>query len=414
MAKFVFKLPDLGEGTVESEIVEWRVQPGDAVEAEQPLVDMMTDKATVEITSPVGGQVIALAGKPGDMIAVGSELVVFETGAGAAADAVNEPGAAKPANTPEAGAPAPAMQSDAGEKPVTSPAVRRRAREKGVDLRQVRGTGAEGRIRHEDLDRFLAGKKGTDLFSAQTSLNSATTAENKSVPFSDTEEIQVIGLRRKIAEKMALSKRHIPHFGYVEEIDVTELDALRDQLNASRAPDQPKLSYLPFVMQALVKVLAEFPQCNAHFDDEKNVITRFAAVHIGIATQTGHGLMVPVVKNVEAMDLWQCAAGMQRVTEAARNGKATLQELTGSTITITSLGALGGIVTTPIINYPEVAIIGINKAQQRPVFQGGAVVPRLMMNLSSSFDHRVVDGYDAARMIQALKGLLEHPATIFL
>lgn len=410
MANYTFKLPDLGEGTVESEIVEWRVQPGDTVSAEQPLVDMMTDKATVEITSPVSGRVLSLAGKPGDMVAVGSDLIVFDTGNGTA------PAASVPAPEATLSAVAAAGKTKAAqppkERPQTSPAVRKRAREAGVDLGQVAGTGPDGRISNEDLDRHIAGK---DTTAGKTPATAHARAEDKPVPSSGKQEIQVIGLRRKIAEKMAESKRHIPHFGYVEECDVTELDALREHLNETRKPDQAKLSYLPFIMKALVRVLRDFPQCNAHFDDGKNIITRHEGVHLGIAAQTGSGLMVPVVKHAESLDLRQLAAEMQRVTEAARKGKATVQELTGSTITITSLGALGGIVTTPIINYPEVAIIGVNKVQKRPVYDDdGMLVPRLMMNLSSSFDHRVVDGYDAALMIQALKSLLEHPATIFL
>jgi 2-oxoisovalerate dehydrogenase E2 component (dihydrolipoyl transacylase) len=449
MSTYTFKLPDLGEGTVESEIVEWRVQPGDRVQAEQPLVDMMTDKATVEITSPVSGRVVSLAGQPGDVIAVGRELVVFETGDGfdrspeadpaPAAAAADSAGPRQPsALTPDASAdpagprPPPANDDplpvtlDGGpvrkpapdavsattasvpqlaapttRKPLTSPAVRRRAREAGVDLRGIPGTGTDGRIRQSDLEKFLSGVQPAAAGPARARRT-------------DTEEIKVIGLRRRIAERMAESKRRIPHFGYVEEIDVTELESLRRHLNEKHGAGRPKLTVLPFCMQALVRVLADFPQCNAHYDDEAQVVTRFGGVHIGIAAQTDGGLMVPVVRHVESLDLWQCAAEMQRLTAAARDGKATKQELTGSTITITSLGALGGIATMPVINHPEVAIIGVNKMELRPVIRDGQIVPRLMMNLSSAFDHRVVDGYDAARMIQALKALLEHPATIYL
>ncbi|MGH8248533.1 MAG: dihydrolipoamide acetyltransferase family protein, partial [Gammaproteobacteria bacterium] len=360
--------------------------------------------------------VLSLAGKPGDRIAVGAELAVFETGDSAAAQSGTDTSTSALHVDPSQNVRPDSdrqNQKPADDKPQTSPAVRRRAREQGVDLGKIPGTGPDGRISNEDLDRFLD-LKNEGVPPETGGPQKGTSAVPPGVPQTATQQIPVIGLRRRIAEKMAAAKRHIPHFGYVEEVDVTELDALRNHRNANRGPEQAKLSYLPFVMRALVRVLSDFPQCNAHFDDEKNIITRYAGVHIGIATQTGSGLMVPVVKHAEALDLWQCAADMLRVTEAARSGKATIQELRGSTITLTSLGALGGIVTTPIINYPEVAIIGINKVQQRPVYQNEIVVPRLLMNLSSSFDHRVVDGYDAARMIQALKDLLEHPAIIFL
>jgi 2-oxoisovalerate dehydrogenase E2 component (dihydrolipoyl transacylase) len=394
MAQYIFKLPDLGEGMVESEIAEWRVKPGDTVAAEQPLVDMMTDKATVEITAPVAGRIVSLGGKPGDMIPVGAELVVFETGAAAtpAADAA-KPAAAQASRT---GMSAPAAARTAAAKILASPAVRRRAQEAGVELDSVRGTGPEGRISQQDLDEYL-------------SLHGAA---KQPQPAQDFEEIPVIGLRRKIAEKMAESKRHIPHFTYVEEVDLKALEFMRQELNEARDADQPRLTYLPFLVRALVRVLRDFPQCNAHFDDSRNVVKRFRPVHVGIATQTDHGLMVPVIRHAEALDLRQCAAEIARLAEAARNGKAKREELSGSTITITSLGALGGIVSTPVINYPEVAIIGVNKAELRPVVREGQVVPRLMMNLSSAFDHRVVDGMDAARLIQAVKNLMEKPDTL--
>ena len=372
MAEYSFKLPDLGEGTVESEIVVWRAGVGDAVEADQPLVDMMTDKATIEITAPVGGTLVSIAGEPGDIIAVGAELAVFATEKGTELNSV-----------PGESAPAP-------NRPQTSPAIRRMAREQGIDLDRVRGTGPNGRITRADIDTCIdqAGAKAeTDAAGAH--------------------EIKLVGLRRKIAEQMTLSASRIPHFSYVEEVDVTELERLRQE-------SQPELTYLPFFMQALVKVVKEFPQCNAHFDDERQVITQFDPVHIGIAVQTGDGLMVPVIRHVETLDLWQCAHELRQVAERARNGRARREELSGSTITITSLGALGGIVSTPIINYPEVAIIGINRTQKRPVFENNGVTTRLMMNVSSSFDHRVVDGHDAACAIQALKSYLESPATIFL
>jgi 2-oxoisovalerate dehydrogenase E2 component (dihydrolipoyl transacylase) len=409
MGAFTFKLPDLGEGAVESEIVQWRVQPGDHIEAEQPLVDMMTDKATVEITSPVTGKVVKLAGQAGDKIAVGAELVVFETGGD---DQVKEPGldfgVVAPAPLTAAGGAVVAMPAAAtgssARRALASPAVRKRAREAGVDLSLVQGSGPDGRVTRADLDAAVT--------------SAAPAAKTVSAPAgtkrTGTQEIKLIGLRRKIAEQMTASYQHIPHFTYVEEVDMTELDTLRRHLNNTQAGKRPKLTFLPFFMRAIVRVLVDFPQCNAHFDDGKGIITRFEAVHMGIATQTPQGLMVPVVRHAEALDLWQSAAEMTRVAEAARAGKATREELAGSTITLTSLGALGGVVSTPIINQPEVAIIGINKVQERPVFVNGKVEPRLLMNLSSSFDHRIVDGYDAARMIQALKLLLEHPATMFL
>ena len=380
MASYSFKLPDLGEGTVESEIVAWRVNVGDPVGADQPLVDMMTDKATIEITAPVSGTLVSVAGEPGDDIKVGAELAVFATD--------GEGG--------DTSQPAPAAR-----KPLTSPAIRRLARESNIDLTQVQGTGTNGRIIRADIDALLK-QTGTP------------SPDNLAATLDGTSEIKLIGVRRKIAEQMTLSARRIPHFTYVEEVDVTELEQLRRHLNGTRQENQAELTYLPFFMQALVKVVKEFPQCNAHFDDERQVITQFEPVHIGIAVQTGDGLMVPVIRHAEDLDLWQCAHGLRQVADKARNGNANREELTGSTITITSLGALGGIVSTPLINYPEVAIIGINRTQKRQVFENNGITTRLMMNISSSFDHRIVDGHDAARAIQALKRYLEFPATIFL
>ena len=380
MASYSFKLPDLGEGTVESEIVAWRVNAGDPVGADQPLVDMMTDKATIEITAPVSGTLVSVAGEPGDVIKVGAELAVFATDA--------EGG--------DTSQPAPAAR-----KPLTSPAIRRLARESNIDLTQVQGTGTNGRITRADIDALLK--------------QTGTPSQDKLAATLDgTSEIKLIGVRRKIAEQMALSASRIPHFSYVEEVDVTELERLRQHLNGERQAHQAELTYLPFFMQALVKVVKEFPQCNAHFDDERQVITQFEPVHIGIAVQTGDGLMVPVIRHAENLDLWQCAHELRQVADKARNGNANREELTGSTITITSLGALGGIVSTPIINYPEVAIIGINRTQKRQLFENNGITTRLMMNISSSFDHRIVDGHVAARAIQALKRYLEFPATLFL
>ena len=397
MAEYSFKLPDLGEGTVESEIVVWRAGVGDAVEANQPLVDMMTDKATIEITAPVSGTLVSVAGEPGDVIAVGAELAVFATeGDTPHSSFPRMRESSETESRPEGDTVSDWMpeqvrhDGEEGARPQTSPAIRRLARERGIDLDRVPGTGVNGRITRADIDACL------DQAGAKAEAD-ATGAR----------EIKLAGLRRRIAERMTLSASRIPHFSYVEEVDVTELDRLRQE-------SQPELTYLPFFMQALVKVVKEFPQCNAHFDDEREVIRQFEPVHIGIAVQTADGLMVPVIRNVETLNLWQCAHELRQVAERARNGKAHREELSGSTITITSLGALGGIVSTPIINYPEVAIIGINRTQKRPAFENNGVTTRLMMNVSSSFDHRVVDGHDAACAIQALKSYLESPATIFL
>jgi 2-oxoisovalerate dehydrogenase E2 component (dihydrolipoyl transacylase) len=422
----IIKLPDVGEGVAEAELVEWHVEVGQSVLEDQLLAAVMTDKATVEIPSPVAGTVVALGAEVGGVLAVGAELVRLEVageGSEEVAAAPREAAAPQPAKppvapettaVPKARAPkvptAPAAPTSRapigpprppGEKPVASPAVRRRARDAGVDLRQVRGTGPAGRIGHDDLDSFL---RGTSKVAA-----SIARAANTAV-----ETVKIIGLRRRIAQKMAESKRRVAHFTYVEEVDVTALEELRASLNAENRPDHPRLTLMPFLMQALVKAVGDFPEMNALYDDEAETLERHGGVHIGIATQTPAGLMVPVVRHCEARGLWQCAAEVQRLAEAAREGTATRAELSGSTITITSLGALGGIVTTPVINRPEVAIIGVNKEVIRPVWQGAQFVPRTMMNLSSSFDHRVIDGYVAARFIQRIKGLIEAPATIFV
>ena len=392
---YSFKLPDLGEGTVESEIVAWRAGVGDFVSADQPLVDVMTDKATMEITAPVSGELVSIAGEPGDIISVGAELAVFATGKD------ETPPSTSTANSGPAAADATGSGTGVSKrpfpkpgKPLTSPAIRRLARENNIDLSRVHGTGPNGRITRADIDACLDQPGGQS-------------GEDAGPGASGVREIRLQGLRRKTAEQVALSASRIPHFSYVEEVDATELDRLRRQ-------HQPELTYLPFFMLALVKVVKTFPQCNAHFDDERQVIRQFDPVHIGIAVQTADGLMVPVIRHVETLGLWQCAHALREAAERARNGSATREDLTGSTITITSLGALGGIVSTPIINYPEVAIIGINRAQQRQVIKDGVAATRLVMNVSCSFDHRVVDGYDAARAIQALKSYLETPATIFL
>jgi 2-oxoisovalerate dehydrogenase E2 component (dihydrolipoyl transacylase) len=420
MGRYVFKLSDVGEGIAECEIATWRVAVGDVVTEDQPLVDMLTEKAAVELPSPVAGKVIELCGQAGDMIAVGAPLVVLEVeGAGNAKDEPRvehkpAPVAKKP-ETPPPQPPAihaapPAQRVTAsvqaaprkpGEKPIAAPAVRQRARDLGIDLRLVSGSGPAGRITHADLDAHV---EGAGRVAASTQV----------APRTGVEEIKIIGLRRKIAEAMQRTKQRIPHFAYVEELDVTELEALRVHLNDARRPEQPKLTLLPFLLRALVQVLPRFPQVNATYDDEAGVLRRHAAVHCGIATQTPNGLVVPVLRHAETLDVWQMAAEIRRLAEAARSGKATREELSGSSITITSLGVLGGIVSTPVINAPEVAIIGVNKLVERAVFRNGTIVPRLTMNLSSSFDHRIVDGYDAAQCIQAVKQQLEHPATLFM
>jgi 2-oxoisovalerate dehydrogenase E2 component (dihydrolipoyl transacylase) len=435
MSRYVFKLPDLGEGTVEAEIVGWRVKPGDTVAEDDVVVEVMTEKAAVEVPSPVSGRVLSTTGAPGDMVPVGAELIVIET-AGAAASA---PGAgAHPAGTTAAPATAPTTAavaaparpaaaagngSAAPAAPVaaatairsarvaTSPAIRRRAHEAGIDLRQVAGSGPNGRIVPKDLEAYVARRvQPTPLRSAPKAVPAARPA----APAAATEEIKVIGLRRVIAQRLSEAKRTIPHFAYVEELDITELESLRRHLNEKLPAGAAPLTYLPFLGLGLIRVLRDFPQCNAHYDAERGVIVRYAAVHLGVATQTPDGLKVPVVHDAQALTLWELAAAMRRVSEAARSNKAKREALSGSTITITSLGKLGGIVSTPIINAPEVAIIGVNRAIERPVVVDGAIAIRLTMNLSSSFDHRFVDGYDAAAMIQALKECLEHPATIFI
>jgi 2-oxoisovalerate dehydrogenase E2 component (dihydrolipoyl transacylase) len=420
MGEFVLKMPDVGEGVAEAELVEWHVKPGDPVREDMLLAAVMTDKATVEIPSPVAGTVLWLAAEVGDTVAVKAPLVRIEVaGGGDAADT----GPVSPANNLEDAAPvampvkappprsgtpvaqpviARTVLSEADQKPLASPAVRRRAQDKGVDLRQLRGSGPAGRITHEDLDLFLSA-------GAQPSAPARGLQPNTTI-----EEIKITGLRRKIAEKMALSVSRIPHITYVEEVDVTDLEELRATMNQGRKPDQPKLTILPFLMRALVKTIAEQPAINATFDDGAGVVTRYGAVHIGIATQTPAGLTVPVVRHSEARSIWDCAGELARVAEAARTGSAQRDELTGSTITITSLGSLGGIVSTPVINHPEVAIVGVNKIATRPVWDGSQFVPRKMMNLSSSFDHRIVDGWDAATFIQRIKNLLETPALIFI
>ena len=409
MSEYIFKLPDLGEGTVEAEIAEWMVKVGDVILEEDPICAMLTEKAAVELTSPVGGKVVSLAGEEGDTVTVGSPLIVFETEADPAAaekpSAVAQPeesdgGASASGDEAQEQPPAEPATPPAG-KVATSPSVRARAKEAGIDLAQVPGTGPRGRILKADFEQFQATRHASPGPAAATRKDGTT-------------EIKVIGLRRKIAERMAKSASEIPHFTYVEEVDVTALESLRDHLNDRKAEGEARLTPLAFLGLALVRALEKFPQCNAHYDSERNVVVRHEAVHLGIATQTGDGLKVPVVKHAEAQSLEGLAAEIRRVSRAARENTATVGELSGSTITITSLGKLGGVVSTPVINQPEVAIIGVNRAVERPVVIDGRVEVRMMMNLSSSFDHRFVDGYDAAAMIQLLKDLLEQPATIFM
>ena len=454
MGTYIIKTPDIGEGIAEVELVAWHVKEGDTVAADQVLADVMTDKATVEIPSPVAGKVLALGGSIGQAVAVGSELIRLEV----AGEGNLKPGAA-PARAPAAApqpaarvAPAPAPSDvlpafakspapgagervqqlidaaaqeppgAAGERPIASPAVRRRAWEQGIPLEQVRPTGPAGRIVQADLDAWARAHPQRTSPAPAREAPAAPVKTVLAVPVRvntfeavhSTETIPVIGLRRKIAMKMQDAKRRIPHFSYVEEVDVTELEALRQQLNARWDGRRVRLTLLPFLVRALVGAVREFPQVNARFDDEVGVITRSGGVHLGIATQTGNGLMVPVLRHAEALDLWACAGEIARVAEAARSGRATREELSGSTLTLTSLGALGGIANTPIINAPEVAIVGVNRIVERPVVRRGAIVVRQMMNLSSSFDHRVVDGADAAAFIQAVRGALEAPGLLFV
>jgi len=456
MGIHVIKMPDLGEGIAEVEVVAWHVQPGDTVKEDQVLADVMTDKATVEIPSPVAGVITSLGGAVGQALAVGAELIRLEvegagnfTGKNAAEKAKQEPvksaaatapaeevgdpqlaavaqaEAAQGASSRAAPSPAPAAPPPAkpagpqtqayqkgpvplraeGEKPLAAPAVRQRAWDLGIELQFVHGSGPAGRITHADLDAHVAGHRG----SAQ-----AGGRDNRYAKLEGERAAPVIGLRRKIAEKMQEAKRNIPHFTYVEEVDVTELEALRTQLNARYGAERGKLTFLPLLMRAVVLAIRQYPMMNARYDDANNMLTQYDGVHLGIAAQTEAGLMVPVVRHAETLDPWAASAEVARLADAARAGRATREELTGSTITITSLGPLGGIVTTPVLNRPEVAIIGPNRIVDRPVIRDGAMVARKMMNLSSSFDHRVIDGQVAAKFVQTIRGYLETPATIFV
>lgn len=439
MGIYVIRVPDIGEGIAEVELVAWHVALGESVKEDQPVADVMTDKASVEIPCHVHGKVIALGAAVGQMISVGAELIRLEVeGEGnlkedaapaqatapatqiaaapaekskqsdtkasenIAIPAVQAPKqASAPVARPAARAPV-AQARKEGERPLASPSVRRRALDMGVDLRLVHGSGPAGQISHADLEAFAAGR------------GPVVGGNPQYVERHGEEAIPVIGLRRKIAQKMQEAKRRIPHFSYVEEVDVTELEQLRQQLNKIHGATRGKLTLLPFLARAMVLALRQFPQINARYDDDAGVVTRYEAVHLGIAAQTDGGLMVPVLRHAESLDLWASAAGIARVAEGAKTGKLGREELTGSTITLTSLGALGGIVSTPVINHPEVAIVGVNRMVERPMLKNGQVVARQLMNLSSSFDHRVVDGMDAAQFIQAIRALLETPALLFV
>ena len=462
MSVRVIRMPDIGEGIAEVEVVAWHVQPGDTVAEDQVLADVMTEKATVEIPSPVAGRVLSLHGEIGQTMAVGADLIHIEVaaedgdGGSAAGPADREteggtaqarsagmqaPGAvaasersAAPAATGDAGGaaaavvaahaetvPRAAQPPDVGEfRPLASPAVRRRARELGIALAEVTPSGPGGRVVHADLDAFVERSRKAPVAAGGPARPSAVMRPDAAIGDpryqrrDDEERVQVVGLRRRIAQKMQEAKRRIPHFSYVEEVDVTEVEALRARLNERWADSRGKLTLLPLLIRALVLALRDYPQMNARFDDEAGIVTRFGAVHVGIATQTGMGLMVPVLRNAEALDPWACAAGIAHLADAARSGRATREELGGSTITVTSLGALGGIASTPVINHPEVAIVGVNRMVERPVIRDGAVVARRMMNLSSSFDHRVVDGMHAAEFVQAIRAGLECPALLFV
>ncbi len=442
MGIHIIKMPDIGEGIAEVELVAWHVKVGDMVAEDQILADVMTDKATVEIPSSVAGKVLALGGSVGQVMAVGSAVIHIEVAgegnqrvasaaaarsptptststpvaaplvtpapapvtAPVAAPVVAAPAKAVAATASSAAAPA-ALVRAPGDKPIASPAVRRQAWDLGVELQFVPGSGTAGRITHEDLQAYVAR-------AAQG--QSAGVADQRYARRLDEQTVPVIGLRRKIAQKMQEAKRRIPHFTYVEEVDMTELEALRVRLNAQYANERVRLTVLPFLVRAMVLAVRSHPEVNARYDDEAAVVTRSGAVHLGIATQTEGGLMVPVIRHAETLDLWACATEITRLAEAARTNKASRDELTGSTLTLTSLGALGGIVSTPVINHPEVGIVGVNRMVERPMVRGGVVVVRQMMNLSSSFDHRVVDGMNAAEFVQKIRGYLECPATLFV
>ncbi len=454
MGQYTIKLPDVGEGIAQAELVEWMVEEGQSVREDEVLAAVMTDKATVEIPSPVEGRIIWRGGVPGDNIAVGAPIIRLDVEEDVDSDDEVDTGDSQPApesfediNTPApipepavSGAPDPRLQQisnatmiakarPSGQKPLASPAVRQRAREGGIDLYLVQGSGPEGRINHSDLDAIFAGENPVHVSPATQSFqngqlaSAATGSINPPMdqPFDMGDEdpnqitqLPVIGLRRKIAEQMTRSASNIAHITYVEEIDLTDIEILRERLNRNRNESQPKLTILPFVLKALTRALEEHPKMNARYDSEAGILHQYHPVHVGIAAQTPGGLMVPVVRDVATLSIWQCAAQIDDLATAAREGTIKRDQLTGSTITVTSLGALGGVVTTPIINYPEVAILGPNKIQTKPVWDGTSFIPRKIMNFSSSFDHRVIDGYECAVFIQRIKSLLESPAEIFI
>ena len=424
MARFEFKLPDIGEGVAEAEIVAWHVKPGDKVEEDQPLADVMTDKATVAMEAPVSGRVVELGGAAGDLIAIGSVLAVIETASDTEEEVPLADGAVQPTEAMEerlpvteveqasSVSPAPAARrveeppakleervstafdtNGSEKKPLASPAVRKRARELGIDLGQVKAAGE--RIRHSDLDAYLLYHGGGINHRAEKGHGDET--------------IKVTGLRRRIAERMAESKRRIPHFTLVEEFDVTALEETRAMLNRDRAESDPKLTLLPFLITAMARSAEQWPMLNATYDDENQTITRHGAMHAGVATQTDAGLMVPVIRDAGSLTLTELANEIARLSEAARSGKASREDLSGSTMTVSSLGPLGGIASTPVINAPEVAIIAVNKIEEKPVIADGEIVVRKRMNLSLSCDHRVVDGWDAANYLAAMKALIENP-----
>ena len=419
MGVHLIRLPDIGEGIAEAELTEWHVTPGDVVREDDVLAVVMTDKAAVEVPSSVEGTVLELGGDIGDAMAVGAVLIRIEVdGEGNEREETDQsvtPTEPTPAVTPEqppetgeksedvtaAPARAPVVARSQGTKPLASPSVRQRARQEGIDLRQVPGSGPASRISHADLDHWIS---SGGILQGQTTRG----------PNTGVEEVRMIGMRRRIAEKMQIAKRQIPHITIVEEVEIEALDALREALNNKYQGDRPKLTLLPFLMRAIVEAVREQPDLNARYDDEAGVIYRHGGVHVGIATQTPGGLNVPVIRHAEVGSLWENAAELVRLAEAARDGTITREELQDGTITITSLGPLGALATTPIINHPEVAIVGVNKMQIRPVWDGQQFHPKKMMNLSCSFDHRVVDGWDAAVFVQKLKSLLETPAMLFV
>lgn len=433
----IIKMPDIGEGIAEVEIVEWHVSVGDNVSEDQVLAEVMTDKASVEIPSPIAGRVVSLGGQLGDVLAVGSELITLQPEGGASESAGGhvsadvgiaetvkvQPAAAEPKSTLE-GAPAVSHQKAAPvishQKALASPSVRQRARHLDIDLQDLADPEGDRLVSHKDLDDFLLSRYTSERTAAprppHTERASADIAQVAPAPAEEHANIRinVVGLRRQIARKMQESKQQIPHFSYVEEVDVTDLERLRHSLNERHEGDQERITVLPFIVRAIVLAVQRFPKVNARYDAENEVVTQFGAVHMGIATQTENGLMVPVLHNAQDLDLWESAAGIRSVSAVARRGTARPGDLTGSTLTISSLGVLGGIAATPIINHPEVAIVGVNRIVERPAFQNKQLVSRQMMNLSSSFDHRVVDGMDAAQFIQEVKRLLESPAQLFL